>query len=388
MATQEWDLGEASGTEVLHLDAGAALTAADRAQIDVQISTAKRYPRDIARSQREALALVTADEEVAGSMFYALPRKQDGKSIHIEGPSVRFAETLVYCWGNIRAEARIVGTDDTHITAQGTCIDLEKNIGARVEVRRRITDKKGRRFSEDMIITTGNAASSIAYRNAVFKVVPMALAKRIYEAAKRTATGGVAPIEARRQRALAWFARVGAPEERVLALLEIGTVNEITEEHLITLTGLKNAISDGDTTIEEAFGGGARETGPSAQTADLNERVRRANAAREEAPPASELDAIGLTGDAPAASPADPRAAFAAAVWGDPAGPGKPAEADRQKILLAARELTDDDQERAEWFARHEGLGKAQAAEVALLAQAVLGAPTGGAGGDTLFSEG
>lgn len=263
MATAEWATADgAVGTaDIVTVDSSIALTASDRAQIDVQIATAKQYPRDLMKFRRDALALVASDEATAETMFYALPRKSRGKTVYIEGPSVRFAEALVYCWGNLRVEARIVGTDATHVTAQGTCMDLEKNIGCRVEVKRRITDSNNKRYSEDMIVVTGNAAASIAFRNAVFKVIPFSLAKSIYEAARKAATGGAEPIEARRQKALSWFARVGVPEARLLGRLEVETVDDITEDHLILLTGLRNAIKEGDTTIEEAF-----PTGPDASS--------------------------------------------------------------------------------------------------------------------------
>jgi hypothetical protein len=258
MSAAQWETsdGESGAVEVVHIDNSIALTASDRAQIDVQIATAKRWPRDLSKFRRDAMALVASDEGTAETMFYALPRKSQGKTTYIEGPSVRFAEALVYCWGNLRVEARIVGVDDTHVTAQGTCMDLEKNIGCRVEVKRRITGSNGRKYNEDMIVVTGNAAASIAFRNAVFKVIPFSLAKSIYEQARKVATGGAQPIEARRQAALTWFAKVGVPEPRLLAHFELGTVDEITEEHLLILTGLRNAIKEGDTSVEQAFPAG------------------------------------------------------------------------------------------------------------------------------------
>src|SRR5678816_4803120 len=99
-------------------------------------------------------------------MFYSLPR--GGRNI--VGPSVRFAEVVASSWGNIRSGARIIDIDDKFITAQGQCFDLEKNICVQVEVKRRITKKDGKRYDDDMIGVTGNAACSISLRNAVFKV--------------------------------------------------------------------------------------------------------------------------------------------------------------------------------------------------------------------------
>lgn len=293
MATTETEFhtaDEEGATELGTIDTGVALTAADRAQIDIQIATAKKYPRAIDRSVKEAIVLVCTDEDVATSMTYALPRKQEGRNVFIEGPSVRLAETIVYCWGNMRAEARIIGIDETHVIAQGTCMDLEKNIGIRYEVRRRITDKKGKKFNDDMIVVTGNAACAIAFRNAVFKVVPAALVKKVWDAAKKFATGGAQPIEARRAKALQWFARVGAHEARVLELLSLGAVDEITEEHLSTLFSLKTAIQDGSTTVEEAFSNGSNsgDRQASEETTALNDAINKKKGGKAKEPTPAE----------------------------------------------------------------------------------------------------
>src|SRR5690625_5388697 len=92
--------------------------------IDVQIATAHRYPRSITDFQRDALTLATLDEDVASSMFYALPRADKT----IEGPSARLAEVVASTWGNLRVESDIEAIDEKMITAVATCIDLQKNI--------------------------------------------------------------------------------------------------------------------------------------------------------------------------------------------------------------------------------------------------------------------
>lgn len=235
--------------EIVHIDSAVALTAVERAQVDVQVATAKRYPRDVTRSMREARALALTDEEVAASMLYAMPR--DGKVI--EGPSARLAEIIAYSWGNLRAETDIESIDDKHITAVGTCFDLEKNVAVRMRVKRRITGKNNKRYSEDMVVVTGNAASSIALRNAVFKVVPGAHWKPIYEDARRLAMGGADSIARRWKVALDWFAKLAVTETQVLAALGRATPQDVLLEDFIILAGLRTALTDGDTTVEDAF---------------------------------------------------------------------------------------------------------------------------------------
>jgi len=252
---------EKSDTSIV-IDPSVALSAVDRASIDMQIATAKQYPRSIDKALKEAQTLATLDEETAGSMFYALPR--DGKMI--EGPSARLAEIMAYAWGNLRVDSDIVGEDKTHITAMGTCFDLEKNVAIRVRVRRRITDRQGRRYKDDMIGVTGNAAISIALRNAVFKVIPAALVRRVYLGARNASLGQGGTMAQKRAKAMAWFAKLGIAEQDVFRVLGVRGLDDIGEDHLIALRGMVNAIQDGDTTAEQVFAP-PKESGESSQNA-------------------------------------------------------------------------------------------------------------------------
>jgi hypothetical protein len=232
----------------------------ERAQIDQQISTAKKYPRDLARVKRKMLDFATLDEETAASCFYTLPR--EGKMI--QGPSVRLAEIAVACYGNLRAAAREVDNDGKFIRAQGVCHDLEANTCVSVEVKRRITNKSGKTYGDDMQMTTGNAANSIAFRNAVFKVVPGALIKPVYEAAKKVAVGDASTLTQRRAMMLSRFSQMGVTQEMILAKCDKSNVENIGLEDLepaketakVSLADLKPGTAENkghDATGAEAF---------------------------------------------------------------------------------------------------------------------------------------
>ena len=62
----------------------------DVAQIDSQVSTAKKYPRNLRKLTDNAIAIVTIDKDTAASCNYAVPR--GGKSI--TGPTVHLAKIL------------------------------------------------------------------------------------------------------------------------------------------------------------------------------------------------------------------------------------------------------------------------------------------------------
>jgi len=220
-----------------------------KAEIDTQIQTAKRFPRSIRRFVEEATGMVTLSEKIAGECFYALPR--DGKTI--EGPSARFAEVIVSAWGNSRSGARVIDDSGDFIVAQGVMHDLERNVAITYEVRRRITDRNGKRFKPDMIGVTANAACSIALRNAILKGIPKAFWSDMYDAARKTAIGDIKTLSSKRVEALAHFQKMGVDEKTVCFTLGVQGKEDIGLEELTTLRGLATAIKDGDTTIDQAF---------------------------------------------------------------------------------------------------------------------------------------
>lgn len=230
-----------------------ALQALNKSEIDIQISTAKMYPRDLRKVLQDIRAFATMDEETAEDCFYALKRGYGNDQQLIEGLSVRLAEIFVASWGNLRVATRIVGNDGKTITAQGVCHDLETNVAVNVEVKRRITDKNGRTYSEDMQVVTGNAASAIAFRNAVFKVIPKAVTKKVIGEIKQVAIGQANDLEQKRAAIIKWFDGRGVTLDEVLTYIEADCVESIDAEKLLTLRSTANAIKEGTTTVAETF---------------------------------------------------------------------------------------------------------------------------------------
>lgn len=240
---------EIEKVEVMQVSNIETLTALTKGEIDAQIATAKQFPRVLSHVLDNIETLATMDEDVAGSCFYTLRRQ--GKVI--EGASVRMAEIVASSWGNLRTQARIIANDGKTITAQGVCHDLETNTAISVEVKRRITDKTGRTYNEDMQIITGNAACAIALRNAVFKVVPAALIKKAIDKAKKVSLGESLTLEQSREKMLQYFKTIGVEEKQILDYLSIEKVDEINVAMVVELRGLATAIKDGATTVKEAF---------------------------------------------------------------------------------------------------------------------------------------
>ena len=230
------------------------LTEIVKTEIDIQIATAKRYPRSLEKFRQDALSMATVDKDIAASCFYKLKRNNaNGESAFIEGPSVRLAEIVANAWGNLRFGARISNEGEREVTAQGVAHDLEKNVCNTIEVSRRITNRAGKRYGDDMIGVTKNAACSIALRNAIFKTVPFTYVKFIYEQAKKTAVGDAKTLAERRQVMFEQFSKMGVTKDQVIAFLEKKSFEDVGIAEIETMIGVYNAIKDGDTTIDEQF---------------------------------------------------------------------------------------------------------------------------------------
>lgn len=239
-------------TEIVKVEQDAEQTAyylQTKAEIDTQIATAKAFPRSETMFLERAISRATLNEEIAQSCIYALPR--GGKPI--EGPSVRLAEIIVASYGNLRASARVVENDGKMVTSQGVCHDLENNTAVSIDVKRRITDKHGKTFNEDMQVVTGNASNAIAFRNAVFKVIPMAYTNMIFEKVKEVARGTAKTLTERRNKAVEWFNEQGVKNDQLCESLGIKKIEDIDLDKLMVLSGMKSALKNGESTIKEMF---------------------------------------------------------------------------------------------------------------------------------------
>lgn len=269
--------------EIIEVRQADMLTAINRAEVDIQIATAKQYPRDLSRVLNQIKTHATMDMETAEDCFYALRRSGSV----IEGVSVRLAEIIAGAWGNLRVQSRIIGNDGRTITCQGVCHDLETNLAVSVEVKRRITDKSGHTFSDDMQVVTGNAGCAIAFRNAVLKVVPKAVTKKVIDEIKEVALGKSIDLETRRQRMVSYFTQIGVTQSELLTYCGVKSIEQIDNQIVFELRGLANAIKEGTTTVQETF------KAHNADSKSIADKARKAVEAKQSKVAAAMTQAVG-----------------------------------------------------------------------------------------------
>lgn len=222
-----------------------------RAEIMQQEARADMKPRSPAKAARNIMSLATMSERAAQECGYALPRGNKP----VLGPSIRLAEIVAGQWGNARVGARVVHVDriEKFVEAEGIFHDLETNVATTARVRRRIVDKNGRLFNDDMIIVTGNAAASIAKRNAILAAVPKAVWAEAYEASIQVMRGDAKTLPERRTDLFKAFASFGVKPEQIATYLQIADANDLTLDHIATLTVIFRALKSGEEQVETYF---------------------------------------------------------------------------------------------------------------------------------------
>jgi Zn finger protein HypA/HybF involved in hydrogenase expression/DNA-directed RNA polymerase subunit RPC12/RpoP len=66
-------------------------------------------------------------------------------------------------------------------------------------------------------------------------------------------SGSQRPLAERRQAVALWLTKLSIPAERVFTVLGVKGVEELGDDHLEVLTGLRTALREGDITLDEAF---------------------------------------------------------------------------------------------------------------------------------------
>lgn len=227
--------------------------AQERAAIDTQVATAKKYPRNLTKVRLNSVAIATMNKETAEACRYAKP--VGGKSI--TGPSVHLARIVCQQYGNIRVQQRIKQITDKSIIAEAVAFDMETNYAVCVEARRSILDKKGNRYTESVIETNAMAILAIAERNAILKVVPKSIIDSVYDEAFKCANGDLsdnAKLLQARDKAFEYLkTEYGATEAEVLNCLGIKTKEAVKAEHIADLRGYVQALKDKEISASELF---------------------------------------------------------------------------------------------------------------------------------------
>lgn len=215
------------------------------AEAQGQMIIAKRFPRDPNAAYNDLMSVckIPAMAEVA---FYSLPR---GNSV-IAGPSIRLAEEIARCWGNIEYGHRELSRSQGKSEVEVYAWDKETNTRSirQLTVMHSIDTKQGPRPLRDQkeIDDRISNVASKQVRGRILALMPKWLVVMATDECQKTLAGNNAePLISRVRKALPRFAEYGVTQKMIEQYLghEIAST---TAQELTNLQGVFNALREGE----------------------------------------------------------------------------------------------------------------------------------------------
>lgn len=256
------------------INQGTVAIEASRAIAEAQgkLVIAKRFPRDEVAAYAKAMAACQRPS-MAAKAFYSFPR--GGQTV--SGPTIRFAEELARCWGNIDYGIKELSQDDGKSEMQAYAWDLETNAQSVQNFTnphtREKTDKKTKtvtmetlRSQRDIYENNANMATR-RLRSRILAILPSWFVEDAVEECKKTLAGqNDAPLIDRVKKMVVQFAKLGVTQEQIEKRLK-HKVDAMNGDDFAEFIGIFNAIKQGESKIADWF-----ESDPVASelTAELN----------------------------------------------------------------------------------------------------------------------
>lgn len=243
-----------------NINQGTVAIEASRAIAEAQgkLVIAKRFPRDEVAAYAKAMEACQRPS-MAEKAFYSFPR--GGQTV--EGPTIRFAEELARCWGNIDYGIKELSQDDGKSEMQAYAWDLETNAQSVQNFtnphKREKTDKKTKQVvmetltgQRDIYENNANMATR-RLRSRILAILPAWFVEDAITECKKTLSGrNDTPLIDRVKKMVVQFAKLGVTQEQIERRLK-RKVDTMTADDFTEYVGIYNAIKGGESKIAEWF---------------------------------------------------------------------------------------------------------------------------------------
>lgn len=237
-----------------NINQGTVAIEASRAVAEAQgkLLIAKRFPRDEVAAYARAIQACQRPT-MAAKAFYAYPRS--GQTV--KGPTIRFAEELARCWGNIDYGIKELSQDGEKSELQAYAWDLETNTQSvqnftnphKREVNRKMVTLTSQR---DIYENNANMATR-RMRAQILAILPAWFVEDcIAECEKTLAGGNEAPLIDRVKKMVVSFQRFGVSQEMIERRLK-RKVETMTADDFVDYIGIYNAIKNSESKVSEWF---------------------------------------------------------------------------------------------------------------------------------------
>lgn len=237
-----------------HINAGTVTIEASRAVAEAQgkLIIAKNFPRDEYTAYAKVMQACKR-KSLAEKAIYSYPRS--GSTI--SGPSIRLAEELARCWGNIDFGIKELSQKDGESEMQAYCWDMETNtISSQTFVVAHIRDTKSgkKKLTEQRDIYENNAnMAGRRLRARILAVLPPDLVEQAVAECKKTLAGNNnTPIADRIKKMVVAFEKFGVKVETIEKRLD-RKIDTMTAEDIGEYIGIYNSLKDGHSSVSDWF---------------------------------------------------------------------------------------------------------------------------------------
>lgn len=236
------------------INQGTVAIEASRAIAEAQgkLVIAKRFPRDEVAAYAKAMEACQRPT-MAEKAFYSFPR--GGQTV--EGPTIRFAEELARCWGNIDYGIKELSQDDGKSEMQAYAWDLETNAQSVQNFTNPHQREQGKKMvtltsQRDIYENNANMATR-RLRSRILAILPAWFVEDAIAECKKTLSGrNDTPLIDRVKKMIVQFAKLGVTQEQIERRLK-RKVDTMTADDFTEYVGIYNAIKGGESKIAEWF---------------------------------------------------------------------------------------------------------------------------------------
>lgn len=245
------------GGVMAHMDKinqGTIAIEASRAIAEAQgkLVIAKRFPRDEVQSYAKAMEACQRPT-MAAKAFYSFPR--GGQTV--EGPTIRFAEELARCWGNIDYGIKELSQDDGKSEMQAYAWDLETNAQSVQNFTNPHKREQGKKMvtltsQRDIYENNANMATR-RLRSRILAILPAWFVEDAITECKKTLAGqNDMPLIDRVKKMVVQFAKLGVTQEMIEKRLK-RKADTMTSDDFVEYVGIYNAVKGGESKIADWF---------------------------------------------------------------------------------------------------------------------------------------
>ena len=237
-----------------NINQGTVAIEASRAIAEAQgkLVIAKRFPRDEVQAYNR-VAQACQRKGIAEKAFYSYNR--GGGTV--SGPTIRFAEELARCWGNIDYGIKELSQDEGKSEMQAYAWDLETNAQSVQNFTnphiREVGGKAKILTSQRDIYEINANMGARRLRSRILAILPTDLVDMAIAECKKTLAGNNdEPLIDRVKKMIVAFGKIGVTQEQIEKRLG-RKVDTMTVDDFTDYIGIYNAIKQGESKIAEWF---------------------------------------------------------------------------------------------------------------------------------------